>query len=212
MTRCILLVRHGETEWNLERRIQGRFDSPLTGRGVAQAHAIGRLVQGLPETVSARIVSSPLGRARRTAEIIREYLAAGPELVIDGRLREISAGSWDGLTFRDIEVRCPGTFDGDGRWEWNFRAPGGETYDGFAARVAEWLSEAVDLPFIIAVTHGVVSRVLRGLYAGLPREVALTLPVPQDKIFRLSGGMVEELVAPASPCAIRTGEDRSRVP
>ena len=211
MTGCILLVRHGETEWNLERRIQGRFDSRLTERGVAQAHAIGRLVQGLPETASAPIVSSPLLRARRTADIVREYLA-GPELVIDDRLREISAGSWDGLTFRDIEERCPGTFDGDGRWEWNFRAPGGETYDGFAARVAEWLSEAVNLPFIIAVTHGVVSRVLRGLYAGLPRQVALTLPVPQDKIFRLAGGVIEEMVAPVSPCAVRTGEDRSRVP
>jgi broad specificity phosphatase PhoE len=175
VTGCILLVRHGETEWNLERRIQGRFDSPLTERGVAQAQAVGRLVRSLREAEFARIAASPLGRARRTAEIIREHLAAGPELIIDDRLREISAGAWDGLTFRDIEQRSPGTFDGDGRYEWNFRAPGGETYDGFAARVAAWLSEAADLPFVIAVTHGVVSRVLRGLYTGLPREVALTL-------------------------------------
>ena len=197
MTGCILLVRHGETEWNRERRIQGRFDSPLTERGVAQAHAIGRLVQKLPEATSARIVASPLGRATRTAEIIARHLPARPEPTIDDRLREVSAGSWDGLTFRDIELRSPGTFDGDGRYEWNFRAPGGETYDGFAARVAEWMSDAVAAPFLIAVTHGVVSRVLRGLYASLPREIALTLPVPQDKVFRLSGGPIEELPVPA---------------
>jgi len=197
VTGCILLVRHGETEWNRERRIQGRFDSPLTERGIAQAHAIGRLVQKLPEAASARIVASPLGRATRTAEIIARHLPARPELRFDDRLREISTGSWDGLTFRDIELRSPGAFDGDGRYEWNFRAPGGETYDIFAARVAEWLSEAVAAPFVIAVTHGVVSRVLRGLYASLPREIALTLPVPQDKVFRLSGGPIEELPVPA---------------
>ena len=193
MTGCILLVRHGETEWNRERRIQGRFDSPLTERGVAQAHAIGRLVQKLPEAASARIVASPLGRARRTAELICEHLAVESELLIDDRLREISAGSWDGLTFRDIEQLSPGTFDGDGRYEWSFRAPGGETYDGFATRVADWLSEVALVPLIIAVTHGIASRVLRGLYASLPREIALTLPVPQDKVFRLSGGLIEEI-------------------
>jgi len=196
VTGCIVLVRHGETEWNRERRIQGRFDSPLTERGVAQAHAIGRLVQKLPEAASARIVASPLGRATRTAEIIARHLPAPPELTIDDRLREHSVGSWDGLTFRDIELRAPGTFDGDGRYEWNFRAPGGETYDSFAVRVAEWLSEAVAAPVVIAVTHGIVSRVLRGLYAGLPREIALTLPVPQDRVFRLRGGRIEELPVP----------------
>ena len=196
MTGCILLVRHGETEWNQQRRIQGRFDSPLTSRGEAQAQAVGRFLGELPEAASARIVASPLRRAMRTAEIIRAHLAAVSDLVIDDRLREISAGAWDGLTFRDIEQLSPGTFDGDGRYEWNFRAPGGETYDSFAARVAEWLSEAAAAPFVIAVTHGVVSRVLRGLYAGLPREAALALPVPQDRVFRLRGGRIEELPVP----------------
>jgi probable phosphoglycerate mutase len=199
VTGCILLVRHGETRWNLERRIQGRLDSPLTQRGVAQAQAVGRLLRRLPEAEFARIVASPLGRAQRTAELIRGHLTARPELIIDDRLREISAGSWDGLTFRDIEQCSPGIFDGDGRHEWYFRAPGGETYDGFAARLAEWLNERSPEPLVIAITHGVVSRVLRGLYAGLPREVALMLPVPQDKVFWLRGGVIEELVVPASP-------------
>jgi broad specificity phosphatase PhoE len=194
VTGSILLVRHGETEWNLERRIQGRFDSPLTERGVAQAHAIGTLVRELDQAGSVRIVASPLGRAMRTAKIIAEHLPTRPQLLIDGRLQEISAGSWDGLTFREIELRCPGIFEGDGRYEWNFRAPGGETYEAFAARVAEWLSSAVEEPLTIAVTHGVVSRVARGLYARLPREVALVLPVQQDRIFRLAGGSIEELV------------------
>jgi probable phosphoglycerate mutase len=73
VTGGILLVRHGETEWNRQRRYQGRSDSPLTERGVAQAQSIGRLLGVLPDTASANIVSSPLGRARYTAKIIREY-------------------------------------------------------------------------------------------------------------------------------------------
>jgi broad specificity phosphatase PhoE len=210
VTGCILLVRHGETEWNLARRFQGQFDSPLTERGIAQADAIGRFVRKLPEAASARIVASPLGRARRTAEIIRDHLTTGTELTIDGRLREISVGSWDGLTYSDIATRFPEIFDGEGRHEWYFRSPDGDTYEAFAARVGEWLRASAVLPFVIAVTHGIVSRVLRGLYAGLPREVALMLPVPQDKIFRLSAGSIQELRVPVSRDLVRTEERRSR--
>lgn len=201
MSGCILLVRHGETEWNLERRVQGRFDSPLTERGMAQANAIGRLIARLPDAAVARIVASPLERARRTAEIIAGHLGDRRELVIDDRLREISVGSWDGLTYRDIEMRSPGVFDGDGRHEWYFRAPDGDTYETFAARIGKWLAEAAETRLFVAVTHGIVSRVARGLYAGLPRATALTLPVPQDKIFRLCDGGIEELAAhpPSSP-------------
>ena len=193
MTGCILLVRHGETEWNLQRRNQGRFDSPLTGRGVAQAEAIGRLVGTLPNVAAVRIVASPLGRARRTAEIIRTHIEPAPELLLDERLRELSLGSWDGLTYEEIAVRSPGIFDGDSAPEWCFRSPGGEPFDAFAARIGEWLREAVEAPFVIAVTHGVVSRILRAVYGGLPRQIALTLPVSQDKVFRLSDGTIEAI-------------------
>ena len=192
----ILLVRHGETEWNLERRFQGRFDSPLTERGVAQAHAIGRLLASLPEASSAPIVASPQGRARRTAEIIRAELGAAGLVGLDERLREHSLGTWDGLTYREVEARCPGIFDGDGRHEWYFRAPAGESYAALAARVGGWLAEQDSGASIVVVAHGLVSRVLRGLYAGLPRATALTLPVAQDRIFRLSGGSIETLAAP----------------
>jgi probable phosphoglycerate mutase len=193
VTGSIFLVRHGETEWNLQRRVQGRFDSPLTERGIIQARAVGRLVAKLPDAGSIRIVTSPQGRARRTAEIIAEESAVVPQLIIDDRLREISVGSWDGLTYHEIALRYPGIFDGRGRHEWYFSSPDGDTYEGFAARVGEWLNEAAEARLLVAVTHGIVSRVLRGLYARLPRETALTLPVPQDKVFRLSAGVIEEI-------------------
>jgi broad specificity phosphatase PhoE len=195
----ILLVRHGETEWNLQRRYQGRSDSPLTAKGVAQAHAVGRLVAALPGAEAARIVTSPLRRARRTAEIIREHIAAAPELQFDERLRELSLGSWDGLTYAEIEARRPGVFDGDGRHDWYFRAPDGEKYDAFAARLREWLRDQDTASALVVVTHGIVTRLLRGLYAGLPRAAAMTLPVPQDKVFRLAGGLIED-VPVGVPC------------
>jgi broad specificity phosphatase PhoE len=186
----IFLVRHGETEWNRARRYQGWSDSPLTARGIAQAQAIGHRLRALPEAEAAEIVASPIGRARRTAEIIAECLGRTAPLRFDERLREISLGSWDGLDRAEIRSRMGAKF---AEFEWYFQTPDGERYDGFAGRIAGWLEEAGDGP-VIAVCHGVVTRVLRGLYAGLPNADALRLSVPQDRIFRLAGGMIEDIV------------------
>ena len=189
----IFLVRHGETEWNRARRYQGWSDSPLTERGAAQAEAIGRALRRLPEAAAAEIVASPLGRARRTAEIIAGCLGDTAPPRFDARLREISLGAWDGLDRRAIRSLIGAAFV---EFEWYFSTPDGETYDAFAGRIAAWLREIGDGP-VIAVCHGVVTRVLRGLYAGLPRAEALRLPVPQDRIFRLAGGDIEEIAVPA---------------
>jgi broad specificity phosphatase PhoE len=190
----IFLVRHGETEWNRTRRYQGWSDSPLTELGRAQAQAVGDLLCTLPEARSADLVASPLGRARHTAEMIRECLGRSSPVRFDDRLREISLGSWDGLDRAEIAALRPGIFNGDGYYEWYFTTPDGETYDGFAGRIAAWLAEAKagNGPLIV-VAHGVVTRVLRGLYAGLPRADAMRLPVPQDRIFRLAGGTIAEI-------------------
>jgi broad specificity phosphatase PhoE len=193
MSGVIFLVRHGETEWNLLRRYQGWGDSPLTRRGIAQAEAIGRKLWTLPEVAGIPIIASPLGRARHTAEIIQAGRSDLAPIAFDERLKEISIGSWDGLDRDEIEALAPGVFDGnDG--EWYFNTPDGETYDAFAGRIAGWLDDAAGRT-VIAVAHGVVTRVLRGLYAGLPRAVALRLPVPQDCVFRLADGRIEEIAA-----------------
>lgn len=186
----IFLVRHGETEWNRARRYQGWSDSPLTERGVAQAKAIGRQLAALPDACTAAIVTSPLGRARHTAEIIAECLGRREAPRLDERLREISLGAWDGLDRREVRSRMAARFI---EFEWYFETPHGQTYDEFAAPIAAWLAEIGDSP-VIAVSHGVTTRVMRGLYTGLPRSEALRLAVPQDCIFRLSRGAIEEIV------------------
>lgn len=190
----IFLVRHGETEWNRDGRLQGRLDSPLTALGIAQAEAIGRRLARLVETNGAAIVASPLERAFRTASIIAEHLGRAVPPSIDARLREVSLGSWDGHDRAEIRRLVPEAFAGGDHGEWYFRSPDGETYEAFAGRVGEWLGEVGEAP-VIAVCHGVVSRVMRGLYAGLPRAAALALTVPQDRIFRLDGGRIEEIHA-----------------
>jgi probable phosphoglycerate mutase len=188
-------VRHGQTEWNLVGRYQGWGDSPLTPLGIVQAEAIGHYLRDIPEARDAAIVASPIGRARRSAELIREQLGSTASLTFDDRLREISLGSWDGLDRSEIAALVPGIFERDGRYEWYSRAPTGETYEEFAGRIASWLSEA-DEGTKIVVAHGIVTRVMRGLYAGLPRHIALRLPVPQDCIFRLADGRVEQIELP----------------
>lgn len=186
----IYLVRHGETEWNLVDRYQGRFDSPLTTRGRAQARAIAELlVAELGGSRGIILQSSPLGRAIDTAAVIGERL--GLRLMIDARLREISFGSWDGMRRAEIRERFPSQLDGATRYDWYFRAPDGESFDAAAARLGDWLGSC-DAP-TIAITHGLASRLLRGLYAGIEREKVLALPVPQDGLFRLSGGVIDRL-------------------
>jgi broad specificity phosphatase PhoE len=187
----ILLVRHGETEWNRARRYQGWSDSSLTEIGLAQAAALGRRLRAMPEAADAEIVASPLGRARRTAEIIAKCLGRTGPPRLDERLREISLGAWDGLLRKEVRQRLGAGF---AEYEWYFQTPHGESYDEFAGRIAAWLDDVGDRP-VIAVCHGVVTRVLRGRYAGLPRAAALRLAVPQDRIFRLAGGAIEEIAA-----------------
>jgi probable phosphoglycerate mutase len=186
----IYLVRHGQTEFNRERRIQGHVDSQLTELGVRQAHAVGRLLADLiREPAGWRVVSSPLGRARSTAEIVAAKLGALP-VELEPRLQEMSWGSYDGRLRAEVEAEHPETF---GKTGWAFDAPtDGETYDDVCARVGAWLAELPPEPErkIVAVSHGISGRVLRGLYANLPRDEAGQQDVPQDAVFLLQHGGV----------------------
>lgn len=185
----IYLVRHGQTEFNRERRIQGHVDSPLTDLGVRQAQAVGGLLRDLiREPGGWRIISSPLGRAQATAEVISGSLGGLP-VELDGRIQEMSWGVHDGRLRAELEAEHPDTF---ARTNWAFDASAGETYEDVAARVGDWLAALPPEPErrIIAVSHGISGRVLRGLYAGLPRDQTAQQDVPQDAVFLLQHGGV----------------------
>lgn len=188
----IYLVRHGETHFNREGRLQGHVDSGLTDRGRGQAEAVAaQLKELVGDPGGWRILASPLGRTRRTAQIIAARLGVA-DIEIEPRLIEVSWGDWDGRLRSELAAAYPDTF---GRSNWAFHAPTGESYEAMRERLSSWLA---DLPRegdrrIIAVSHGVTSRVLRGLYAGLPFEAAMTLDVPQDAVFRLAQGEIRRI-------------------
>lgn len=186
----IYLTRHGETEFNRERRLQGHVDSPLTDLGVRQADAVGRLLADLiGDPQGWRIVSSPLGRAHRTAEIIAGRLGGVPTIELEPRLMEITLGENDGRPREELEAEHPGAS------RWIFGVPGCEPYSSVTARLQSWLDALPPEPDrkVIAVSHGVTGRVLRGLYAGLGREQAAEQDVPQDAVYRLAHGGVARI-------------------
>ncbi|HKW52616.1 MAG TPA: histidine phosphatase family protein [Stellaceae bacterium] len=181
----IYYVHHGETEWNRAHRYQGRMDSPLTAEGRRQTERIAALLAR--ETAGVRelaLVSSPLGRALATARILAAALDLS--IITDQRLAEVSLGVWEGLTREEIAARHPTALVGASRWDWYFRAPGGESVAMASARLGAWLA-AVRQP-TIAVGHGVAGRLLRGLYARLDSAEALRQPVSRDGLFILRAG------------------------
>lgn len=180
----ILLLRHGETLWNREGRMQGERDSGLTDLGQDQAAAMGRLLRALgvgPGTHAAR--TSPQGRARETARIALAPL--GLSAVPEPRLSEIAVGRWTGLTFAEIAAGWPG-HPGEGTLASYARCPGGETLSGVASR-AEAVLASLDGPAVL-VSHGVTLRVLSAVALGLPLAAAENLACPQGSVVRLREG------------------------
>jgi broad specificity phosphatase PhoE len=133
-----LLIRHGETEWNVVRRYQGQLDPPLTERGLAQAEAVARRLAELCEFDSAPVVASPLGRARRTAEIIcaRRRSTASDT---DERLREITLGRGTAFSATRLPHAHQAYSRRHGAYEWYFHSAAGECYEKFEARLASFL-------------------------------------------------------------------------
>jgi len=187
----IYLVRHGETEWNVERRMQGRRESSLTALGRRQAAAMAELLAGLIEPRAGwRLISSPLGRAHETAQTIAARL--GLPVEVDERLTEIAFGEWEGRLRDEVTPQHPELF---ATREWLVSAPGGERFDDVRARVASFLADLPEEPErrVIAVSHGVAGRLLRGVYANLDRQETLNQDVPQDAVFRLAQGRIHRL-------------------
>jgi len=168
----LLLVRHGETAWNAEHRIQGHLDIPLSPSGIQQA---ARLAKRLAETPIEAIYSSELARAWLTAEPLAARL--GVPIVAETRLRERCFGIFEGLTLDEIAARHP---DGFRRWrerEPSWAIDGGESGQQLIDRVLAALHDIVTRHrggTVVAVTHGgvldVVYRTARQLPWSAPRE------------------------------------------
>jgi probable phosphoglycerate mutase len=159
----LLLVRHGETDWNRERRWQGHADRPLNERGRQQARALAAELADRP--IDA-VYSSDLLRARETAEIVAADL--GLAVYIDPGLREVDVGSWSGLSHSEIETNDP---EGFRRWQEGGKGwYRGESYEEMGGRVVAAvvaLAAAHPGERLLVVTHGGSIRACRAAAAGL---------------------------------------------
>jgi len=181
---ALILVRHGETAWNRERRIQGQLDTPLNDEGRRQALAAGerlasqRGLYELDRAGGARIVASDLLRCRQTAEAIAA--ATGLPMSTDPRLRERSYGLFEGRTYSEVQRDMAAAFQ---RWlsrDPDFDVDGGESLRTFQKRVADVLDElaqAAPGATLVVVTHGgvldIACRMCRGLGLTAPRDFEL---------------------------------------
>jgi probable phosphoglycerate mutase len=184
----LYVIRHGECEHNVEGRIAGQNDSPLTARGREQARANGRLLKELaPDLSTFHFVSSPLHRACATMELVRESAALPPlGYTADRRLMEIDCGENTWLTWPQIEARAIK----DPIWHndrWSYAHPGGESLVMLEERVSALLKTLQDDTAI--VTHAGVVRIIRKLVLGLSRDQTLEYHPSNAGIMRLSGGV-----------------------
>ncbi|TVS16515.1 MAG: histidine phosphatase family protein [Gammaproteobacteria bacterium] len=190
--RELIFLRHGQTEWNADGRLQGRGDSPLTplGRSQVEAH-LDWLASRRPQ----RLLTSPLGRARATAAILADTL--GLEVETDPRLMERSMGGFEGWTLAEIEAASPDDISARARDPWNYRAPGGENYDDMSDRVRPLVDDLLASPpeRVVVVSHGTLVRALLCQVLELDRDTTLRLHQPNaiGYVVRLSNGAPEIL-------------------
>jgi alpha-ribazole phosphatase len=155
--RQISLIRHAETLWNLEGRVQGHSDVPLSARGRQQAEALRRRFQG----AEVLVYSSPLARALQTAELA----FPGRAITYDARLKEVDFGSFEGHTLAERLASPHWT-----AWSQNAfteRAPGGESYAEVRARAVAWLKSLPEVPHVVAVTHSGTIQMLLSYVLGV---------------------------------------------
>jgi probable phosphoglycerate mutase len=197
LKRPVYFIRHGETDWNVERRYQGHSDIPLNMTGREQAARNGRALRDALAASGAgpsRIAffSSPLSRATETLEIMRETMGLSRKrYALDDRLIEIDLGEWNGRTYDEIAAVDPGVHERRAREKWRFAAPGGESYADAALRVRDFLI-GLDRASVI-VGHGATGRILRGYLTGMRPTRVPHIASPQDVVFYIARGRESRL-------------------
>lgn len=200
----LFVIRHGETDWNAEKRYQGQADIPLNDKGRKQAKRNGLTLKAvlLPKGLTATkrkaalktldFVASPLARARETMEIVRAALDLRPEAYrIDDNLKELSYGHWEGLLQSDLPSLDPAGVVERSKDPFHWRPRGGESYADLLERSRTWLA-TVDRPAVV-VAHGGTLRTLQGVLTDVAESRIPTLAVPQDKVLRVEGNSISWL-------------------
>jgi probable phosphoglycerate mutase len=192
----IYYIRHGETAWNAEGRLQGTQDIPLNALGRKQAAQAGDILAGLVardgrDKRNLVYVASPLGRARSTMDFVREALGlpAG-EYELDDRLREIGYGEWEGSTLAEMQAKDPEFYAKRLTQKWTMSSPGGETYAAVQLRMRDWYdSLRADT---VAVAHGGTCRALMVALGHETPQSAADLYIEQGAVYVFGDGRLQK--------------------
>ena len=192
--RQLYFIRHGETDWNAERRLQGQLDIPLNDLGRRQSVRCGDILRGLfaaggRTADDFAFMSSPLLRARATMEIVRAGLGLVPrDYATDARLAEMSFGRWEGLTYQEITALDRAVLANRERDKWNFQPPDGESYAQLLSRVRNWHAGVTGDAVVAA--HGGVARALMVVFGiRTPAEAPLG-DIAQGVVYEFAPGVM----------------------
>lgn len=198
--KTLFIARHGETVFNAAARMQGMSaHTPLTANGCTQAQTMGRALAAVVQTGhNLALHASPSGRTLQTLALICEEIGHDwHDHTTDRRLREIDIGDWEGQYYRDLFADPAELIDHE-HGLFKIVAPGGgEDYRAIAARLESWLSEQCFERDMLVISHGMTSRVLRGLLCGLEPLAAYDAPIalglPQGSIVAICDGQEQVL-------------------
>jgi probable phosphoglycerate mutase len=188
----IYYIRHGETQWNAEGRLQGAQDIPLNDLGRKQAAHAGDILADLfardgRDETSIAFVASPLGRARSTMELVRDTLGLAPaDYSLDDRLREIGYGHWEGSTLAQMQASDPDVFAQRQADKWTVSPPGGESYASVQLRMRDWYDSL--LADTVAVAHGGTARALMVALGIETPASAADLTIEQGAVYLFRDG------------------------
>ena len=195
----LILVRHGESEWNRAGRIQGQINSPLTDLGINQAKAIREYLSGILLNQQLEIYTSPLDRALQTAEIIAQGIDyPSRKIIIEERLNDFNLGEISGTFGWDkVAEIFPEQAQLRLQDPMRFHPSGGESGAEFEARLRSLLEDLKDDGTLkLMVSHGIVNKFIRGILKNLSGKEMVELGESQNTIYRLEQGEETEIKIP----------------
>jgi len=195
----LILVRHGESEWNRAGRIQGQINSPLTDLGINQAKAIREYLSRILLNQQLEIYTSPLDRALQTAEIIAQGIEyPSRKIIIEERLNDFNVGEISGTFGWDkVAEIFPEQAQLRLQDPMRFHPSGGESGAEFEARLRSLLEDLKDDGTLkLMVSHGIVNKFIRGILKNLSGKEMVELGESQNTIYRLEEGEETEIKIP----------------
>ena len=186
----IYLLRHGQTEWNVQGRYQGQLDSPLTELGEKQAKESALKLKKYINIESTTFFASPLGRAKATALLMATTLGKkSSEIIFEKNIQEFNYGIFEGKTKDFCQTELKAEFEAREANKWNYVLEGGESYVMVSQRLLTWLKSIQHEEIVVVVAHEMINRALRGLYLNLETKKTLTLFQANDVLIKLENGV-----------------------